>query len=94
LLEKNFSWKATNGHFNWNVRRDVYAAITLCRDILGNRRQLSKLGQQYAENPAHADWKLLSPAEFKTKYVCSKDTTKFVLFTAQINGMKVLELTA
>ena len=37
---------------------------------------------------------LLSPADFKTQYVCSKDTTKFVLLTAQINGMKVLELTA
>ena len=86
-----FIWLPTQGSLNLNVRRDVYAAWLVLRDLHSKQKELSKAGATYATT--HPSWKALSPTELAAVF---KDNTRSYQISLQqlvIRGVQVKELT-
>ena len=92
-LNNTFVWNARThpDASNYNSRRDVYAAITVLRDLFSGDSKLSKLGRTYQQ--AHSTWKAPEKGEFMKLYKATTD--KFVpgLKKVTIKGEEVTELT-
>ena len=60
---------------NFNSRRDIYAAITLLRDLFAGDSTFSRLGRTYQEtNPT---WRALEKNEFTKLYKPAGPSDKF-----------------
>ena len=96
VLEPHFSWIASSNDFNYNCRRDIYAAFQLLRDLMmpvkkGKIKVLSKIGAFYAEK--ESEWTAKLPQEFMSIYIPSTSAVSLALQQVIIRGEPVKELT-
>lgn len=97
-LNPHFTWHAHKEQFlNYNVRRDVFAAWCVLRDLFlkgtpdSRFGSLSRLGREYAKSDN--SWKALSAADFDRIHKPANSKAKLDLQKIQIKGLLVNEFT-